>query len=143
MAFVVDNSVAISWCFADERTPVVMALLDRTIREGAVAPQLRPLEALNALFVAERRQRITRAQRFEVADFLFDLPIEIDAEHASTSLNHPSWRAVEPLCERYSLTAYDASYLALAFRRQVPLATRDKALIAAAKAAAVPLLETL
>lgn len=143
MAFVLDNSVALAWCFADERTPAVMALLDRTLQEGAFAPPLWPLEALNALFIAKRRQRITDGQRWQLADFLFGLPVEIDAGPTPTPFTEPAWRAVEELCEQYGLTAYDASYLALALRRNMPLATRDKALIRAANDRGLPLLETL
>jgi hypothetical protein len=57
VSFVLDNSVALAWCFADEQTPAVMDLLDRVAETGAVAPLLWPLEALNGLIVAERRRR--------------------------------------------------------------------------------------
>ena len=40
MSFVLDTSVALAWCFKDEHTPAIMALLDRVAEEGAVAPQL-------------------------------------------------------------------------------------------------------
>jgi predicted nucleic acid-binding protein len=40
----------------------------------------------------------------------------------------------------YELTAYDATYLELAMRLKLPLATLDVQLIAAAKRAAVPLI---
>jgi hypothetical protein len=53
MSFVLDNSVALAWCFEDEQTPAVMALLDRVTETGAIAPLLWPLEALNGLLVAE------------------------------------------------------------------------------------------
>ena len=43
---------------------------------------------------------------------------------------------------RHSLTAYDATYLELAMRRGMPLATTDAALVAAARAAGVQLLAT-
>ena len=58
MSFVVDNSVALAWCFEDEQTRGIMALLDRVADTGAVAPQLWPIEALNGLLTAERRGRI-------------------------------------------------------------------------------------
>ena len=60
MGFVVDSSVALNWCFEDERTPATAALLDRVGALGAVAPQHWPLEALNSLMMAERRNRLTR-----------------------------------------------------------------------------------
>jgi predicted nucleic acid-binding protein len=63
------------------------------------------------------------------------LPIEIDDETAG-----PSWAAMAPLAESHRLTVYDAAYLELAMRRDLPLATRDEVLIAAANGAGVPLL---
>jgi len=142
MAFVVDNSVAIAWCFADERTASAMALLDRVMTERVMAPPIWPLEATNVLFVAERRRRITRAQRIEFLGFLHDLPIKIEVGRDIWG-ELSTWGPEPQLCERYGLTAYDASYLALALTHRIPLATRDKALIAAAKDQNLPLLETL
>ena len=53
--------------------------------------------------------------------------------------NRQAWSATLRLCERFGLTAYDAAYLELAQRRQLPLATLDGALIDAARAELVPL----
>jgi hypothetical protein len=47
VSFVLDNSVALTWCFEDERTPATTALLERVGEAGALAPVLWPLEALN------------------------------------------------------------------------------------------------
>ena len=46
MSFVLDNSVALAWCFEDEQTPPIMALLDRVVETGAMAPLLWPLVLL-------------------------------------------------------------------------------------------------
>jgi predicted nucleic acid-binding protein len=51
----------------------------------------------------------------------------------------PEEPAVLGLARRHRLTVYDAAYLELAKRAGFPLATLDKALIAAAAAEAVPL----
>ena len=83
MSFVVDNSVALAWCFEDEQSPAIMALLDRVADRGAVAPQLWPIEALNGLLTAERRGRIDREVRQRLAGFLEALPIAIDEDTAS------------------------------------------------------------
>ncbi len=40
MSFIVDKAVALAWCFEGEQTAGVMALLDRGVAEGALAPQL-------------------------------------------------------------------------------------------------------
>ena len=137
MSFVVDNSVALAWCFEDEQTAAIMALLDRVAEAGAIAPQLWPVEALNGLLTAERRGRIDRDVRRRLAGFLQELPIKIDDETAGRS-----WTTTAHLADQHRLTAYDATYLELAMRRGMPLATTDAALIAAARAAGVLLLAT-
>ncbi len=137
MRFVVDNSVALAWCFEDEQTAGIMALLDRVIQAGAIAPQLWPIEALNGLSTAERRGRISRETRYRLAGFLQALPIEIDDEMAMRS-----WNKTAHLAEQHRLTTYDATYLELAMRLGAPLATSDAALISAAQGVGVPLLPT-
>ena len=133
MSFVIDNSVALSWCFKDEQTIAIMDLLDRVANTGAMAPQLWPIEAMNGLLTAERRGRITGTDRQRLAQFLQQLPITIDDETASRA-----WGAVAQLAEQHRLTAYDATYLELAMRLGVPLATKDIALVAAAQRSGVP-----
>jgi predicted nucleic acid-binding protein len=127
LSLVIDNSVVLAWCFDDERTPALMAVLDKVEAAGAVAPQLWPLEASNALLVAERRGRIGADDRTSLLRFLADLPIAIDSETAARA-----WVSTAALAQRHDLTAYDAAYLELALRLGLPLATRDRALIAAA-----------
>jgi len=126
---VLDNSVALAWCFEDEQTASIMALLDRVTRTGAFAPLLWPLEALNGLLCAERRRRLDRDRRTRLAGFLRALPVMLDpstADHA--------WDTTASLAERHGLTIYDAAYLELAQRRNLPLASLDQALRAAAAA---------
>ena len=135
MTVVVDSSVSLAWCFEDEQTEPVMTLLDRVAEEGAFAPQLWPLEALNGLLMAERRGRLDGARRQRLAGLLQSLPIMIDAETAGQA-----WSAVARLAEQFRLTAYDAAYLELAQRRTLPLATLDQQLRAAGKALGLTLL---
>jgi predicted nucleic acid-binding protein len=135
MSFVLDNSVALAWCFEDKHTPTLMALLDRVTETGAVAPALWPLEALNGLLMAERRKRLDRRRRQRLASFLRDLPVTLDEETAEQA-----WTASTRLAESFRLTLYDAAYLELAQRRKLPLATLDEDLIRAGKAAGITLL---
>lgn len=101
MSFVVDNSVAQAWCFEDEQTEAIMSLLDRVCDEGANAPQLWPIEALNGLLMAERRKRIDSVLRRRLTGFLQALPIEIDTETAGLT-----WTEIAELAERHRLTSY-------------------------------------
>ena len=127
MSFVLDNSVALTWCFEDERTPATAALLEQVGELGAQTPMLWPLEALNGLLVAERRGRLDAARRQRLAGFLRALPITLDVDTASQA-----WTETARLAERFGLSAYDAAYLELARRRDLPLASLDRALRAAA-----------
>ncbi len=135
MSFVLDNSVALAWCFEDEQTPTVLELLDRVTETGATAPMLWPLEALNGLFAAERRRRLDAARRATLAAFLRELPIRLDTETADQA-----WEDTARLAEKFRLTVYDASYLELAQRRRLPLASLDKDLRKAATSAGIEVL---
>ncbi|MFN9619631.1 MAG: type II toxin-antitoxin system VapC family toxin [Synechococcaceae cyanobacterium] len=63
------------------------------------------------------------------------LPVCVD--HATTA---SAWHDTLALAPSHGLTVYDAAYLELALRRGLPLASRDKALQAAARREGVPLL---
>lgn len=135
MSFVVDNSIALAWCFEDEQTEAIMALLDQVAETGATAPQLWPIEAINGLLSAERRGRISATDRSRLIGFLQALPIIIDDETTGNL-----WLATAHLAASHRLTAYDATYLELALRAALPLATTDKTLIAAARNTGVAVL---
>lgn len=135
MSFVLDNSVALAWCFEDEQTPAVMELLDRVAETGASAPSLWPLEALNGLLAAERRRRVSPAQRATLAGFLHELPIMLDRHTAEQA-----WEPTMRLALHHKLTVYDAVYLELAQRRRLPLASLDQDLRAAAMSTGVEVL---
>jgi predicted nucleic acid-binding protein len=132
---VLDSSAALGWCFGDEQSQAGRALLDRVSADGAVVPPLWSLEVLNALLIGERRRRIDAAMREELGRFLRGLPLAVDGE-----MEAHAWDATAALAARHGLTAYDAAYLELAARRRLPLASRNAALTAAARAAGVMLL---
>ena len=134
MSFVLDSTVTLSWCFEDERTDATDALLTQVAESGAEAPSLWPLEILNALSMAERRRRINADRRQRLCDFLHDLPVNIDVETASRA-----WAATSQLAARFKLTLYDAAYLELAQRLNLPLATLVKELRVAGRALGIAL----
>lgn len=137
MSVVIDASVTISWLFADEQTPLCMNLLQRVSRDGAVVPSLWPLEIANALQNGIKRKRMDAAYRDSTIQRLLLLPIEIDPDTSEYA-----WTATLQLADVHRITVYDASYLELALRRGLPLATRDDQLAAAASAAGATLLPT-
>lgn len=129
---VVDCSVFLAWCMADEEDPGANAAMHRLTDEGAVVPQIWRYELRNALLANERRGRITAQQ---VADTLTDstkLGIEIDAGHDEA--------AIMAFARQHGLTVYDSAYLEVASRRGLPLATLDRRLSEAATAIGIPLL---
>ncbi len=134
-AFVIDCSVAVTWCFEDEATPASDGLLDRLGEESAAAPAIWPLELGNVLVMAERRGRIDAAQLAEFVALVRDLPVAIDQEASERALDE-----VLALARAEKLTTYDASYLELAMRLGVPLATQDRELRHAAVRLGTPVL---
>ncbi len=132
--FVLDCSVALAWLFQDEAGPDTDQLLKelRDDDSNAIVPNLWRLELGNTLTQAERRGRITAAQLATALELVRGLPITTDAE-----TDNRAFREILNLARTTSLTTYDASYLELAMRHGVPLATLDKALIRAARGVAV------
>jgi len=134
-AFVLDCSVTMAWCFGDEATAAAFAVLDRLGSETAVVPPHWFLEVANVLTMAEKRKRMTAPATTEFLKLLSALDIEIDNVTADRTFPH-----VLPLCRKYSLTSYDAAYLELAIRRQLPLASLDNELRLGAKHAGIKVL---
>lgn len=132
--FVLDGSVALSWCFPDEKDRSAQSLLKELRGVVAAVPGLWLLEVANALVSGERRGRLTQAETSEALRLLSRLPFQVDDR--SGLLFTADLLA---LARQHSLTAYDAAYLELALRLDLPLATLDRRLQAAAKAAGVTL----
>jgi predicted nucleic acid-binding protein len=133
--FVLDCSIAVAWCFADEADPETDALLERVRDEGAVVPGLWHLELGNVLLQAERRGRMRRADMTTRLELIGQLPIATDDETSTRAL-----REILALARAEGLTTYDAAYLDLALRRGLPLATKDRALYDAGRRAGVGVL---
>jgi predicted nucleic acid-binding protein len=134
-AFVVDCSVAMAWLFLDEATPKTAELLNRLVSETALVPALWFIEVTNVIALAERKGRITPAQSAAFTADLGELDIERDDQAPARAFVH-----LLPLCRTHQLTSYDAIYLDLAIRRDLPLATLDGDLRKAAKKLGVRLL---
>lgn len=136
MDFVLDASVTMSWCFADEATDYADAVLDHLQGSTARVSALWPLVVANVLLAGERRGRLTEGQSRRFANLLMALPIVVE----STTVEH-ILTAVLATGRGHGLSAYDAAYLELAARQGLPLATWDERLVAAARAIGVPLLQ--
>lgn len=111
-------------------------MLDR-LGEGeqVSAPAHWPIEVSNALLTAVRRKRIQQSRAELFLDKLASLPILVEL-----SLSAVQVKAVFALCTQHGLTFYDGTYLELAARTGLPLATLDVALLRAAPLAGVTLI---
>ncbi|RJP21122.1 MAG: PIN domain-containing protein [Candidatus Abyssobacteria bacterium SURF_5] len=131
--FVVDNSVIMAWCFEDVGDRFAEAVLESLETCEAVVPAIWPLEVGNVLLVAERKKRLSQADVIRFVSLLYDLPIVIEQETPERML-----KEILALAREQHLTTYDASYLDLAMRLGLPIATRDQSLSKAAKKSRVP-----
>ena len=132
--FVVDASMAFAWVLPSQASLEADTLLERVeAGASAVVPALWFLEVANGLLAAQRRRVITAAERESALERLSALRFTIDEDNARNAFGRTS-----ALAEQYGLTVYDAAYLELALRRELPLATRDRALRDAAERGGVP-----
>jgi len=127
--FVLDNSISAAWCFQDQSTDYTEAVLGSLIAGAeAIVPAIWKLELANALVVAERRKKIAPEKSARFLRDLQQFAISIDLDGLefvfTTVLEH---------ARLYHRSAYDGSYLELAQRRSLPLATKDEPLLQAAK----------
>jgi predicted nucleic acid-binding protein len=130
LTIVVDASVALGWVFGDEEHAGAWRVIERLSEDGAMVPAHFHLETANGVLAALRRGRVSVEQVRTAIVALNALPIDVDLDAPSRAFSD-----VWPLAVQHRLTTYDAAYLELALRRQLPLATLDKALARAARAA--------
>ena len=135
MSFVLDNSVTMRWFFGDGK-PQELAYAGRVLDEmknaRARVPATWGLEVANVIAKAEAKGWVTEARSEAFLEMLEGVDIEVDAATFTHALSHTL-----QLARRYKLSSYDASYLELALRLGLPLATLDEDLQKAAKKAGV------
>jgi predicted nucleic acid-binding protein len=137
-AFVLDASVAVSWCFPGdpaEDTVYSRQVLKHLASGDALVPEIWAFEIANAIFVSHsKRKRITQQQIREYLTLLKALPIRVEVQDIWANLD------LESVARAQNLAAYDAAYLQLALRTRLPLATSDHPLRTAAIAQGIPIL---
>ena len=132
MAFVLDASIAIAWVVGSQATAYTKRIRLRARREPYHVPAIFAAEVTNVLIVLQRRGILTDSGADAAGDVLSRLRPIVHA----IDLNISQLRS---LANRYGLTAYDASYLALALELRLPVACGDRPLKAALKTAGVKL----
>ncbi|MBM3269057.1 MAG: type II toxin-antitoxin system VapC family toxin [Candidatus Sericytochromatia bacterium] len=135
MPFVIDASTVLAWTFLDEASERARAIVERLEDDTAEAPAVWPVEVANALLVAERRGRLSHSEMVSAGAAVSELAVKVEGAHFPDVL-----QSTLAVARRHALSAYDASYLELASRRNLPLATLDRRLETAARAAGIALL---
>jgi len=135
MSFVLDNSVTMRWFFGDGKPQELTyagKVLDAMKQENALVPATWGLEVANVIARAEAKGLVTEARSGAFLEMLEGVGIDVD----SATFTHAMSDTLQ-LARRYKLSSYDASYLELALRQGMPLATLDEDLLKAAKKAGV------
>lgn len=135
--FVLDASVTLAW-FLDRPTAPYADHVRQLLLRGnrAVVPALCKLEIANGFIMAERRGMLASS---DTAEALKNLDVVI-AQAVENSEDPVSMRGVLQAAREFRLTAYDAVYLETALRQELPLATLDRQLLAAALKAGVEII---
>ncbi len=141
MTFVLDASVAMTWLLKDsaareEAYPFAVLNRLRAPDTVGVVPMTWGLEVANVIARAEAKGQVAEAQSESFIALLHDVAIEVDPNTFTNVLSDTL-----QLCRRYRLSSYDASYLELALRLGLPLATLDADLRKAASKAGVKAFE--
>lgn len=123
------------WFFGDGKPKELLyagKVLDAMKRTHAIVPAIWGLEVANVIARAEAKGLVTEARSGAFLEMLEGVEIEVDAATSAHALSDTL-----QLARRYKLSAYDASYLELALRSGMPLATLDEDLRKSAKVAGV------
>ncbi|MBS0304012.1 MAG: type II toxin-antitoxin system VapC family toxin [Proteobacteria bacterium] len=131
-AFVLDRSVALGAFFEDEQDDYSLAVWRSLAEARAVVPALWHVELGHILSRALRAGRIT-------AQALDGSWQQLDVVGLHTLAPHGDARHWAQRAADWSLSAYDACYLDTALQQRLPLATKDGALLDAARRAGVSL----
>lgn len=131
---VLDTSWVAASVFEDEASAEADAPYVRVVQDGIVVPAIWPLEVANMIRQGERRGRIATSNLDATLARLLAIPCQVEPVTSAQALT-----AILNLARLHGLTSYDASYLSLAMGSDMPLATRDGALIRTARAEGVAL----
>ena len=133
---VLDASLALQWFLEDESgRDYSLAVLTTLAEKRALVPLLWFYEIGNGLLMAHRRQRVSFEQIEGFLTRLKALPIGAAQDTPGDILELPG------IARTHGLTNYDAAYLRLAARYNLPLATNDSLMRKAAASAGVALLK--
>jgi predicted nucleic acid-binding protein len=131
--FVVDCTIIAGIFLPDEQSPLAAAVRERCADLTLVAPRLLRVEFANVALTARRRSRLDEAQFRALIAQGMQFPVLYENDE-------PSLVEYADSAFQLGLTSYDYAYLDCARRRSLPLATLDRALVAAARSAGITVL---
>ena len=137
MLFVLDNSVSMRWLFKDgtEADLLYAEQVLEALKEGSsVVPGVWWLEVSNVIAQAEAQQLLPETQSRKFLDTLQKMPITVDSSPVEQL-----WEQTLHLARKFKISVYDATYLELAIRQNIVLATLDTDLARAARQSKTPL----
>jgi predicted nucleic acid-binding protein len=138
MRFVLDASVALAWVVDRHPDPYAAAVRQRAnAGDRAVVPAFWQLEISNVLAVIHRRGLLGAKEIEEGLKYYESFLVRYTDIVAAI----PSMRELLRKALDLGLTSYDAMYIDLALNENLPLATLDKGLRAAAVKAGLALLK--
>jgi len=132
VAFVLDASVAVAWVVPSQATGYAARIRVRAKRDSFHVPAIFPAEVANVIVTLKRRRVISEQAAAAATDVLSRLDPVIHPTKTSIA-------ELQQLAVRYGLSAYDATYLALAIELKLPLACGDRPLKAVLPRAGVRL----
>jgi len=126
---VIDASVILKWYLPDEEfAQKALNILDRHV-SGEIAlyaPTILPYEILNALIVAERIGRVNE----EVTQNAYNAFLDLEINFLNPFLDY---QGIISLARSFDRSVYDASYLAVANKRDIDFVTGDRRLFNAVR----------
>ena len=133
MTYVLDASVAAALFLPDEAAETARSILAGLENEDVIlVPPLFWYEMASIVSASVRRGRLDEGPAFRALEMLRRLGLKIDDRQLEEVTP-----ALVMLARAHGLSSYDAAYLELALRRQLPIATVDGPLRDAAVACGV------
>ena len=123
---VIDTSMIMRYFFEDEGNREAAVAFLKSMKAGnciGVVPAMWGVEVANVLAAAVRNKRLEPEDMEKISESLTKLPFVSDSE-----THHHALTATLALAKQYGLKAQDTSFLELAQRLGLSLATYDKAL---------------
>jgi predicted nucleic acid-binding protein len=127
--FVLDASVTLAHALAEpEFFESAQRIVRALAKETALVPAMWSLEVAAVLLKREREGRLSKKEVDELLERWNMMPVKVDTTGVATTFTD-----TVSLARKHHIAVYDASYLELARRHRLPIATFDSGLREAAK----------